>query len=147
MSHVTAYVDGSYNEAIGRYAFGCVLLLPDGEIVRKSGNGNNPETLAIRNVGGEMLGAMYAVQWARKHSFESIEICYDYSGIACWATGAWKTKNELTKKYAGFMQRQGNFIKITFTKVKAHTGDRYNEEADELAKAALNRDSIGMDEY
>lgn len=147
MSHVTAYVDGSYNEALGRYAFGCVFLLPDGEIVRRSGNGCSPGTLAIRNVGGEMLGAMYAVQWARKKGFSSIEICYDYSGIECWATGAWKTKNELTKKYAAFMQRQSNFIAVTFKKVKAHTGDHYNEEADNLAKEALVREEIKIDEY
>lgn len=146
MKNLIAYVDGSYNEAVGRYAFGCVFLLPDETVVRKSGSGSNPETLAIRNVGGEMLGAMYAVQWALKHEYESIEIRYDYMGIECWATGAWKTKNELTKKYAGFMRRQGHFIRITFKKVKAHTGDFYNEEADQLAKAALEN-AEGMPGY
>jgi len=52
------YVDGSYNEALGKYAFGCVFLLPDGRIFTEYGNGDNPESLVHRNVTGEMLGAM-----------------------------------------------------------------------------------------
>ena len=54
-STLTAYVDGSFDPSIGKYAFGCILLTPDGEIIRESGNGQDPESLAIRNVAGEML--------------------------------------------------------------------------------------------
>ena len=53
---VVAYVDGSFNKDIGRYAFGCVLIRPDGGIVRESGSGNDPESLQLRNVTGEMWG-------------------------------------------------------------------------------------------
>ena len=52
-------------------------------------------------------------------------------------TGGWKTNNDLTKKYAAFMKASGKRIQITFQKIAAHTGDKYNEEADKLAKAAL----------
>ena len=134
-----AYVDGSFDVAIGKYAFGCVILTPDGEIIRESGNGDNPEALAIRNVAGEMLGAMTAVRWAIKNGYDTIELRYDYEGIEKWATGAWKAKNALTQKYAEYMQRQKRYIKISFQKVKAHSGDYYNEEADKLAKEALRR--------
>lgn len=134
-----AYVDGSFDVAIGKYAFGCVILTPDGEIIRESGNGDNPESLAIRNVAGEMLGAMTAVRWAIKNGYDTIELRYDYEGIEKWATGAWKAKNALTQKYAEYMQRQKRYIKISFQKVKAHSGDYYNEEADKLAKEALRR--------
>lgn len=134
---VTAYVDGSFDPQIGRYSFGCILILPEGEIVRESGNGDNPESLALRNVTGEMLGAMFAVQWCIKNGYPAIKICYDYSGIELWAIGEWKAKNVLTKKYAGFMKECAAKIDISFAKVKAHTGDHYNEEADQLAKKAL----------
>ena len=134
-----AYVDGSFDVAIEKYAFGCVILTPDGEIIRESGNGDNPEALAIRNVAGEMLGAMTAVRWAIKNGYDAIELRYDYEGIEKWATGAWKAKNALTQKYAEYMQRQKRYIKISFQKVKAHSGDYYNEEADKLAKEALRR--------
>ena len=136
-NQVIAYVDGSFDESIGKYAFGCILILPDGEIVRESGNGDNPESIALRNVTGEMLGAMYAVKWSIVNGYSSIKICYDYSGIEMWAVGQWKAKNDLTKKYADFMKENSKNIEISFQKIAAHTGNKYNEEADKLAKAAL----------
>ena len=135
--HVIAYVDGSFDQNIGRYAFGCILILPDGRTLRRSGSGNQPESLAIRNVAGEMLGAMYASLWTIKNGFKSLDICYDYAGIEKWAMGDWKTNNELTKKYAAFMSDCRQRIRIKFKKIAAHTGDYYNEQADQLAKSAL----------
>lgn len=136
-NQVVAYVDGSFDVKIGRYSFGCILLLPDGEIIRESGNGDNPESVALRNVTGEMLGAMFAVQWCVKNEYSAVKICYDYAGIEMWATGGWKAKNQLTQKYAEYMRNNGKRIAISFQKIAAHTGDYYNEEADKLAKAAL----------
>lgn len=136
-NQIIAYVDGSFDEKIGKYAFGCVMLTPNGEIIRESGNGDNPESLALRNVTGEMLGAMFVVKWCDKNGYSAIKICYDYFGIEKWATGEWKAKNTLTQKYAAFMQENGKKIRISFKKIAAHTGNKYNEEADKLAKAAL----------
>lgn len=136
-NQVIAYVDGSFDKTIGKYSFGCILLIPGGRIIKESGNGNEPESLAIRNVAGEMLGAMYAAQWALVNGYEFIELRYDYEGIEKWATGAWKANNVLTQKYAAFMQGKGSRIHISFQKVKAHSGDYYNEQVDKLAKAAL----------
>ena len=130
-------IDGSFDPSIGKYAFGCILLTPDGEIIRESGNGQDPESLAIRNVAGEMLGAMYAVQWAINHGYPSLTIYYDYEGIAKWAQGDWKAKNKRTQQYAEFMNSKRSYIQLTFQKVKAHSGDHYNEEVDKLAKSAL----------
>lgn len=134
-----AYVDGSFDQKIKRYSFGCILLLPDGEIIRESGSGNDPKSLELRNVTGEMLGAMFAVKWAMKHEYQAVEICYDYAGIEQWATHGWQAKNDLTKQYAAYMNRCGEHILISFTKIAAHTGDLYNEEADRLAKQALTQ--------
>lgn len=134
---VVAYVDGSFDEKIGKYAFGCVILTPEGGIIRRFGNGDNPQSMALRNVTGEMLGAMYAVKWCHKYGYLAIEICYDYMGIEMWATGGWKAKNELTQKYASFMREHSSKLCISFRKIAAHTGDKYNEEADQLAKTGL----------
>lgn len=134
---VTAYVDGSYNDSIKKYAFGCVFLMPDNRIFLAFGNGNNEESLKQRNVSGEMLGAMYAVVCAIKSGFKSIDIYYDYSGIEMWATGGWKAKNELTQKYAASMRKWGEAIHIRFHKVEGHSGVKYNELADKTAKRGL----------
>ena len=136
-NQVIVYVDGSFDKSMEKYSFGCIFLIPGGSIIKESGNGNEPESLAIRNVAGEMLGAMYAAQWALVNGYEFLEFRYDYEGIEKWATGVWKANNVLTQKYAEFMQRKRKQIHISFQKVKAHSGDYYNEQVDKLAKAAL----------
>lgn len=136
---VIAYVDGSFEKSIGRYAFGCVLLTPDGQEIRESGSGSDPAGVAIRNVAGEMLGAMNAVKWAQENGYPAVEIRYDYEGVEKWVTGVWRAKTPLTGKYAVHMQEAGKKIQISFCKVAAHTGNHYNEEADQLAKSALLR--------
>ena len=136
---VIAYVDGSFEKSIGRYAFGCVLLTPDGQEIRESGSGSDPAGVAIRNVAGEMLGAMNAVKWAQENGYPAVEIRYDYEGVEKWVTGVWRAKTPLTSKYAVHMQEAGKKIQISFCKVAAYTGNHYNEEADQLAKSALLR--------
>lgn len=134
---LVTYVDGSYEHSLLKYAFGCVFLLPDKRILTEKGSGNNPESAKLRNVTGEMLGAMFAVKWAMKNGFRKIEIRYDYEGVEKWVTGAWKSKTELTRKYAETMRNWSAKIAISFTKVAAHTNVYFNEMADELAKSAL----------
>ena len=102
--HLIAYVDGSFDVNLGRYAYGCVLLVPGGGIIRKNGGGSSPECVALRNVAGEMLGAMYAVKWAQKAGYGKLEICYDYMGIEMWAEGAWKRNRQGTIAYYDYMQ-------------------------------------------
>lgn len=133
-----AYVDGSYEHSLLKYAFGCVFLLPDGTIYVENGSGNNPDSAKLRNVTGEMLGAMFAVRWAIKNGFSKMEIRYDYEGVEKWVTGSWKSKTELTRKYAEAMRRWSSQINLKFTKVAAHTNVYYNEMADQLAKQALS---------
>jgi len=134
---VIAYVDGSYQDALKKYGFGCIFILPDGRIYTEYGNGDNPDSLKQRNVSGEMLGAMYAVRFALNSGFTAIEIRYDYEGIEKWVTRAWKSKNELTQKYAQTMRAWGQKIQIRFTKVPAHSKVKYNELADETAKLGV----------
>lgn len=132
-----AYVDGSYDNSLPRYAFGCVFILPDGRIYTEYGNGDNQDSLKLRNVTGEMLGAMFAVKFAMKNGFKKLEIRYDYQGIEKWVTGEWKSKTELTRKYAEAMRSWSRAVAIHFTKVAAHTNVEFNELADKLAKTGL----------
>ena len=132
-----AYVDGSYENSLKKYAFGCVFILPDGRIFTQYGNGDNEQSLQHRNVTGEMLGAMYAVKFAMLNGFQRIEIRYDYEGIEKWVTGEWRAKAELTQKYTQAMRDWGRGIEIYFTKVAAHTNVKYNELADQMAKTGL----------
>ena len=132
-----AYVDGSFEESIGKYSFGNVFILPDGRIFTAYGNGDEEKSLQHHNVTGEMLGAMYAVLTAMRSGYKSVEICYDYQGIEKWVTGEWKSKTELTQKYTQSMRAWRRSIDIVFTKVSAHTNVTYNELADQMAKKGL----------
>ncbi len=139
------YVDGSYDDSLKKYAFGCVFILSDGRIYTEYGNGDNVQSLRHRNVTGEMLGAMYAVKTAMLSGFTAVELCYDYEGIEKWVTGAWRSKTELTQKYAAAMREWRKSIGISFRKVAAHTNVYYNELADRTAKTGL-REGDGIPE-
>ncbi len=134
---LTAYVDGSFSKDKGKYAFGCVFIFPDGHIEKMNGSLDDAEGAQIRNVAGEMQGSLHAAHFAIDEGFEAVDIYYDYAGIEMWATGQWKTNNELTRAYAHEIQELSNKISIFFHKVAAHTGVEYNELADKLAKEAL----------
>ncbi len=135
-----AYVDGSYDHSLRKYGYGCVLLTPEGEKIL-SGSGNDPVSLPLRNVAGEMLGAMHAVQWAIREGYTSLEIRYDYEGIEKWVTGQYRAMNERTRQYAAYMRGCASKIRLSFKKVKAHSGDTLNDMADEAARGALTQGS------
>lgn len=134
---VIAYVDGSFDERLKKYSFGCVILTPSGDTIKEHGNGDSPASLAIRNVAGEMLGAMFAVKWAITNGYSEVEIRYDYEGIEKWVIGEWKAKNELAQKYVEAMNGWKKSIRISFLKITAHSNNKYNDMADALAKSAL----------
>ncbi len=134
---VVAYVDGSFDASTGRYGYGCVILTPDGEVTRAKGWGDRPEARTARNVAGELLGAMYALRWAAAKGYRKLILCHDYNGIAFWYEGKWKASSDCAKKYLEFVRPYQTQMEVSFRKIAAHTGVKYNEEADALAKEAL----------
>lgn len=131
-----AYVDGSFDKRVRKYAYGCVILY-QGERVELSGAGDDAKYIGMHNVAGEILGSVYAIRWAINHGVKKIQVHHDYEGIAKWATGDWKANKEGTQEYQQFVKESREKIYIGFTKVAAHTGVELNERADQLAKAAL----------
>jgi ribonuclease H-related protein len=124
------YVDGSYiNGATG---YGAVVL-KDGEVVAElCGPVAAAEVNGTRQVAGELRAVEEGLRWCRQHNVGEAEIFYDYYGVEKWATGAWKTNQPLTRGYALTVRESG--VRVRWRKVAAHTGDRWNEHADRLAK-------------
>lgn len=133
---MAAYVDGSYNIATKEYSAGVVILWQGREITF-SQKGNRPELSGMRNVAGEIMGAEIAMAYALEQGAQTVIIYHDYEGIEKWCTNAWEAKQEGTKKYKHYYEQVSKQLEVLFVKVKAHSGDKYNEQADQLAKAAL----------
>lgn len=133
---LVAYVDGSYNTATKEYGYGAVLLRDDGSIEELYERGNDEELAAMRNVAGEIKGAEAAMRYAVKHGCSELIIYHDYEGIAKWCQGLWKTNKEGTREYKRIYDEMSKSLNIKFVKVKGHSGDKYNDMADILAKKA-----------
>lgn len=131
-----SFVDGSFNAATGVYGYGGFVQYGENrEII--SGCGNDAEMASMRNVAGEVLGSMAAIEKAIELGLTSLDIYYDYSGIEMWAVGEWKRNKKGTIAYYEYVQSVKDKIKLHFVKVKGHSGVEGNEEADRLAKRAV----------
>ncbi len=131
-----AYVDGSYNAETN--VFGCgVVIFQNGSASTFSRCFHDPEMALMRNVAGEIEGAMLAMRFCLDHDIEEIDIYYDYEGIEKWCSGAWKTNKKGTTAYKHFYDSIKHRVKVNFIKVKGHSGDKYNDMADKLAKDAV----------
>lgn len=130
---VSAYVDGSFiNGCIG---YGAVIVRDNCRIHEISGRLDSRYN-AHHQIAGELKAVIESVRWCTRQKVTDIHVYYDYKGIEMWARGLWKAKTELTQKYQAFMIKQS--IVFHFHKVRAHSGDRWNEYADRLAKSAAN---------
>ncbi len=133
---IVAYVDGSYDVNTHQYGSGLVILWK-GKKETFSFKGDIAELAAMRNVAGEIIGAQKAMEFAVENKAKKVIIYYDYEGIEKWCTGAWQAKKPGTQMYAKAYKEMASQVEIEFVKVQAHSGDKYNEEADGLAKSAI----------
>lgn len=150
MNDVVIYTDGacSGKTKIGGYAF---IILKDGKEVisvrggRKDTTNNAMELTAIVRALKQCLG-LY------RYSLKGIDIYSDSAYCVnsieqgwfyFWKDNNWKTKtgenvknSEIWKDLFDFMNKNKK-IKIELKKVKAHSGNKYNEMVDSLAKQAI----------
>jgi ribonuclease HI len=91
----------------------------------------------MRNVSGEIYGSMAAMKWCLDNGVTDVVIYYDYEGIAKWALHEWKANKKGTQAYAAYYDSIKSKLNVEFRKVKGHSGDKYNDMVDGLAKGAL----------
>lgn len=126
------YTDGSYVN--GQYSYGYTFIKDDEVILESNGVGQDLEAAKMRNVAGELAAVLLAVEKAKELGVR-IRIYHDYSGISEWVNGNWQAKNRFTQAYVTFMRENRDYYE--FKKVTGHSGDRFNDYADRLAKKAL----------
>lgn len=133
---VIAYVDGSYDCNDSSFSYGVVLFDSYNLYETYSKRFFNDNRSSMRNVAGEICGSMCAIKRAIELGKNIIYLHYDYKGIEAWAIGEWKANKEGTIEYKKFYDSIKNDIVVKFIKVKAHSGVKYNELVDKLAKEA-----------
>lgn len=132
-----AYVDGSFDGQSKTYGFGGFIIYEENgkKCVRVvQGAGNDSDMSKMRNVAGEISGAMRIVEEAICLGLEEITLYYDYAGIENWVTGVWSCNKYETYEYSRFMHESSKQIRIHFHKVAGHSGDTGNEIVDTIAK-------------
>ena len=131
------FPDGSHMNGI--IGFGAVIL-KGGEVKHEISaplEDADPDLLNLRQVAGEIFAVQSALTWLVDNGVKRVQIKYDYEGIEKWATGEWRAKNQYTQSYVSFIEACQ--IVIKWKKVDSHTGNRWNERADQLAKIGASQ--------
>jgi ribonuclease H-related protein len=129
-SSIEAYVDGSYKDGKTSWA---AVIVKNGELQTEFSGLLDEQTVAgTRQVAGEVKAVEEVLTWCKNQKISSIKIFYDYMGIECWAKGTWKANLPLTQAYRDFVRSSG--IRVEWVKVKSHSGIKYNEQVDKLAR-------------
>jgi ribonuclease HI len=137
MKHINLYCDGSYNGQY--YSWGYVIVTDKNNILFcGSGYDNQKEALQQYQIVGEIFGVVYGVQKCVAMGYKNISVYYDLINLEKWATGKWKRNNKYSQLYYSYMsQFKQNGVCVSWVKVKAHSGNLYNDLADNLAKNVL----------
>lgn len=136
------YVDGSYNTATEKYSYGMVAMKNNIVLHIESESGKNESERNIRQIAGELEGAVKGVEYALSIGEKRVVIFHDYAGICYHATGFWERREESSKNYYMKMNELMSLgIEVIFVKVDSHTGDLFNELVDEKCKEKLGIDS------
>ena len=130
---LVVYVDGSYRNSDKSHSYGVYMFNDEEEYTYSKRFFKDSD---MRNVSGEIKGAMRAMEEAAELGKKKIYLHYDYEGIRSWALAFWKTNKEGTIYYKNFYDSIKDKLEVKFIKVEAHTGVKYNELVDKLAKEA-----------
>ncbi|WP_238882373.1 viroplasmin family protein [Clostridium sp. YIM B02551] len=132
------YVDGSYNISTEKYSYGLVAVRNNVVEYIDSASAEDTSKSNIRQIAGELEAAVKGVEYALSKKDKKAVIFHDYEGIAHHATGFWERREESSIKYFNRMNELMKLgIEVIFVKVDSHTGEFFNELADEKCKEKL----------
>ena len=141
------YVDGSYYRDDPGKTYGAYVILDNEKpIIAQRITSTEEDFTNMWNVGGELLAAIFSMKAlnalitaAEVKESVQVNLYYDYMGIYEWVKPVkpWSAKKPGAQLYVATMQKlreQMPNISINYKKVKAHTGNKWNEVIDLIAK-------------
>lgn len=149
MKVLELYVDGSYRKTEPDITYGgAVLVIDNKPVACQRYSTKNPDFVNSWNVGGELIAAIFGLGLAAgiiQGENAKIVINYDYQGIECLMQGTprWKAKTPCTRQYVGvvtaFQLKYPN-LRLEYHKVKAHSGNKWNEIVDQVANGIFSEE-------
>jgi ribonuclease HI len=139
MDCIHVYVDGSYNLQSEKFSYGLVTVRNDVIEYMENGEAEDNSQKQLRQIAGELMGAIKAVEYAKSIGERKLVIFHDYEGIYHHAIGTWERKDSSSKEYYDKINSYINKdnMEIIFVKTDSHSGDIYNEITDSYAKTAI----------
>lgn len=133
MDSLKIYTDGAYSSSRDQGGIGIVVLQGDKKVLEYS-------NMFKRTTNNQMeLGAVILALRAITKPYNSITIFTDSQYVIRGATLGWKRKKniKLWQEYDKQFERVSSLCSdITFTHVKGHNGDVWNEYCDKIAVKA-----------
>lgn len=132
---IIIYTDGSSNKELNFSSYGVVCLHKSQPEYRFSGIVKDINR--TKNISGEIAGVLKALEYAKYKGKKKAYIYHDYEGLSKWHSGEWGVNSSDSIYYLEQLKQYEKDIQIEFVKVKAHSGNKYNEICDKLAKNEL----------
>lgn len=147
------YTDGSHfkgGEHDGRLGVGAILVDTGGSIidslsmsVDRSFLLERYRTSDVSNPTMEMYAVLAALKrFSSKLQFgDKIEILADYQGVRYWMTNKWRINKEYISMIKNDILAEAKLqrLELSFTWIKGHSTDVYNDLTDKLAKGEITK--------
>jgi ribonuclease HI len=127
------FTDGSFNGKIASYAF---VILKDGQkLTDGSGEIRERQHRSSFQVIGEFMAVIKAIEKCEELNITDATFHYDLDLIGKIATNTYKAKAPVSQFFLTkiFLRK----VNISWNKVKAHSGNKWNEYVDKLASSAF----------
>lgn len=146
--NIDVYVDGSYYKKTPNLTYGGIVIVQgvntpyEKILLARHVKTEREEFVSANNAGGELIAALVGIidgchLLAGEDGNHIINIYYDYKGVKEFITGGYNAKKMGPVLYVGSVEavlKQNPRVELKFHKVQAHTGVKYNEDADKIAK-------------
>lgn len=132
---IIAYTDGSYHYKNTKDTFGSsVIVLKDNNIIYTSGKKYIKDNMIADSISAEVIAIIDAIIFGITEGYDKLTIRTDSQTSINSLQSDKKINHLWLASFNKFYKKAINFIDIKIEKVKAHSGNVWNDSADELAK-------------